>query len=1010
MRSSNERGIALITVLLVMMLMSALLVGFTAVVISDQRYRFIDQDRGRAFYGASAGVEKLTTGLGNLFFASVAPTVAQVRALTATASLPAIAGLTFVAPTAPGNLPTSSLSATNCLSPNTITTVGTNGYTIKFCAGPSGNPTAVQPPKPIRSGPYEGLVALQTPYQMDVTALTANGGEVHLVRSLESVAIPVFQFGMFSDVDLSFFAGPDFDFGGRVHTNGNLFLAQGDGATLTLTDRVTAAKEVVRQQLQNGVSIDVSASHRGTVNVAKGPGSLRALDRAEGSVVDGLDASGAGVANPTWQTTSLSAYNTWLRNGATGAKPLNLPLITVGGSNADLIDRPATSTESTTNPVLYGERLFTKASLRILLSDTAAKITSLPGVTSTTPVRLDGDWNTTPPAGYVVGLSRPPIARTIGTRSTSVLGGSSTAEYHVNSVIPFLPVMTLAGTPVTCEEKTPAGFNHCNVTVAAPTLSLVAGGRGVTPLKTSGVTAVGPNQTITLAAGSSTAAFKPSPFYSGIDLVTCTGWEWSPKRFTGCSGGAAPSTGDELTNHVLSAAGTGLIGGYIKIERQNAAGVWADVTLEILKYGIGSDNLLPAGGACGYDAANNAIVRLQRLRDNTGICDYNTVATGITDPANWLPNVLFDPREALVRDTNIAGTANLPLGGVMYYVGIDVRNLSKWFAGTGAYTTALGGTGATSRTDNGGYTLYFSDRRNNRNAAGFETGEYGWEDIVNPASSTGAPNGALDPGEDLNVRAADPTYAPVLDTYGSRPNYTDSAGTLTSVPPGAVAPLDAAARPSTLLNRPQAQVNRAILFRHALKLTNGDNIRGEGISGLTIVTENPVYIQGDWNANPSGAGGFTGAHAATSIIADAVTLLTASWNDTVSFTSPYDVNGRMNGAQSWYRVAIIAGKGMAFPRPAGTSADFGTDGGAHNFLRHLQKGNQAVNYRGSIATFYYNRQAVGTFKCCNTVYEAPDRNYAFDTDFLNPALLPPNTPVFRDMNTVAFAQELRPGR
>ena len=62
-----------------------------------------------------------------------------------------------------------------------------------------------------------------------MTAKTATGGEVHLVRTMEAVAIPVFQFGMFSDVDLSFFAGPNFDFGGRVHTNGNLFLSQGDG-------------------------------------------------------------------------------------------------------------------------------------------------------------------------------------------------------------------------------------------------------------------------------------------------------------------------------------------------------------------------------------------------------------------------------------------------------------------------------------------------------------------------------------------------------------------------------------------------------------------------------------------------------------------------------------------------------------------------------------------------------------------------------------------------------------
>ena len=67
MRTTNQSGIAMITTLLVLMLMSALLVGFTTVVMSDQRYRFIDRDRNQAFYAASAGIEKLTADLGNLF-------------------------------------------------------------------------------------------------------------------------------------------------------------------------------------------------------------------------------------------------------------------------------------------------------------------------------------------------------------------------------------------------------------------------------------------------------------------------------------------------------------------------------------------------------------------------------------------------------------------------------------------------------------------------------------------------------------------------------------------------------------------------------------------------------------------------------------------------------------------------------------------------------------------------------------------------------------------------------
>ena len=68
-----------------------------------------------------------------------------------------------------------------------------------------------------------------------------------------------------------------------------------------------------------------------------------------------------------------------------------------------------------------------------------------------------------------------------------------------------------------------------------------------------------------------------------------------------------------------------------------------------------------------------------------------------------------------------------------------------------------------------------------------------------------------------------------------------------------------------------------------------------------------------------------------------------------------------------------------------------------------------VNYRGSIATFFYSRQTTGTYKCCTTVYGPPVRQFNFDVNFLTPALLPPLTPVFRDINTLGFSQETRPG-
>ena len=67
-----------------------------------------------------------------------------------------------------------------------------------------------------------------------------------------------------------------------------------------------------------------------------------------------------------------------------------------------------------------------------------------------------------------------------------------------------------------------------------------------------------------------------------------------------------------------------------------------------------------------------------------------------------------------------------------------------------------------------------------------------------------------------------------------------------------------------------------------------------------------------------------------------------------------------------------------------------------------------LNYRGSIISFYANRQAVGTYKCCSIVYGPPNRGFNFDAEFLTPALLPPRTPMFRDLNTLTFRQVLRP--
>src|SRR5262249_11751462 len=150
-------------------------------------------------------------------------------------------------------------------------------------------------------------------------------------------------------------------------------------------------------------------------------------------------------------------------------------------------------------------------------------------------------------------------------------------------------------------------------------------------------------------------------------------------------------------------------GGWIKIEKQDTNGVWSDVTQTILNYGFGAPNL--DGMGCS-DPTPNAIIRLQRLRDNGNALLTQCPIGDSKNSYEWWPNVLYDAREAVQRDDDYPQTLtpNTPLtfNGVMHYVTLDVRNLAKYFVGTAA-PYAANGNGANAKTDISGYTVYFSD-------------------------------------------------------------------------------------------------------------------------------------------------------------------------------------------------------------------------------------------------------------------------------------------------------------
>ena len=81
---AGERGMALMITLMIMMLLSALMIGFMTSIMADQRSSGVDRDQTQAYAVAHAGMEKLTSDLAALFTdATIRRAAPQINALTA---------------------------------------------------------------------------------------------------------------------------------------------------------------------------------------------------------------------------------------------------------------------------------------------------------------------------------------------------------------------------------------------------------------------------------------------------------------------------------------------------------------------------------------------------------------------------------------------------------------------------------------------------------------------------------------------------------------------------------------------------------------------------------------------------------------------------------------------------------------------------------------------------------------------------------------------------------------
>jgi hypothetical protein len=159
--------------------------------------------------------------------------------------------------------------------------------------------------------------------------------------------------------------------------------------------------------------------------------------------------------------------------------------------------------------------------------------------------------------------------------------------------------------------------------------------------------------------------------------------------------------------------------------------------------------------------------------------------------------------------------------------------------------------------------------------------------------------------------------------------------------------------------------------------------------GLTVATSEPLYVQGNFNAPTTTIGSTnTSLTAPSSLLGDSITVLSANWSDA---NSSKGLSSRL-ATDTSVNAAFLAGIVQ-------TTNSVGTkhySGGVENFPRFLEDwSGKALTYNGSMVVMFPSKYATNWWIDPGTYYNPPNRDWAFDLNFLKANRLPPGTPQVR---------------
>ena len=181
---------------------------------------------------------------------------------------------------------------------------------------------------------------------------------------------------------------------------------------------------------------------------------------------------------------------------------------------------------------------------------------------------------------------------------------------------------------------------------------------------------------------------------------------------------------------------------------------------------------------------------------------------------------------------------------------------------------------------------------------------------------------------------------------------------------------------------------------------SGTNYPGIVTRGLTVVTPQPLYVESNYNVQIAGGPVVTGSHNTTNtyptaLMADSITILSSSWVDQTASSS---------GQSYTARQAIDTTINAAFLEGIVPSGGNNYSGGVENFPRLLENwAGHTLTYNGSIVVMFPSVYATNLWQAPSggsSYYGVPTRNWAFDSNFLSLAGLPPLTWTIVNSNSV----------